>query len=49
MHANFIVNTGAARADDIRRLIHLVQQEVANAHGIELHPEVKRLGFESAA
>ena len=49
VHANFIVNTGDARADDIRRLIHLVQQEVAAAHGIDLHPEVKRLGFESAA
>ena len=49
VHANFIVNTGEALADDIRRLIHLVQKEVADAHGIELHPEVKRLGFESAA
>ena len=49
VHANFIVNTGGARADDIRLLIELVQHEVNNAHGIELHPEVKRLGFESAA
>jgi len=49
VHANFIVNTGGARAADIRNLIGLVQQEVADAHGIQLQPEVKRLGFEMAA
>ena len=49
VHANFIVNTGGARAADIRNLIGLVQQEVADAHGIQLQPEVKRLGFEIAA
>lgn len=49
VHANFIVNTGGARAADIRNLISMVQQEVADAHGIQLQPEVKRLGFEMAA
>ncbi|MBC1260366.1 UDP-N-acetylmuramate dehydrogenase [Synechococcus sp. BSF8S] len=44
IHANFIVNTGSASAHDIDRLIQLVQQRVFDAHGIELHPEVKRLG-----
>lgn len=49
LHANFIVNLGGARAEDIRRLIRVVQEKVADAHGIQLHPEVKRLGFETAA
>ncbi|MFM9087770.1 MAG: UDP-N-acetylmuramate dehydrogenase [Cyanobium sp.] len=45
LHANFIVNLGAARATDIDLLIGMVQERVWNAHGIPLHPEVKRLGF----
>ncbi|MEA5423480.1 UDP-N-acetylmuramate dehydrogenase [Synechococcus sp. CCY9202] len=44
LHANFIVNTGAARAADIDALIQAVQARVRQHHGIELHPEVKRLG-----
>jgi UDP-N-acetylmuramate dehydrogenase len=48
MHANFIVNTGDAQADDIARLIQLVQDRVEAEHGIRLHTEVKRLGFASA-
>ena len=44
IHANFIVNTGAATARDIDQLIARVQQQVHNAHGISLHTEVKRLG-----
>ncbi len=46
LHANFIVNTGQARARDIDALITLVQERVRGEHGIELHTEVKRLGFE---
>lgn len=45
LHANFIVNLGGARATDIDRLIQMVQERVFDAHGIALHPEVKRLGF----
>jgi len=45
IHANFIVNTGDASAEDILNLIHLVQEEVHISHGITLHPEVKQLGF----
>ena len=48
LHANFIVNTGSAQADDMARLILLVQDQVEQQHGIRLHPEVKRLGFTSA-
>jgi UDP-N-acetylmuramate dehydrogenase len=46
IHANFIVNTGGATADDVAALIRLVQERVREGHGVELHPEVKRLGFD---
>jgi UDP-N-acetylmuramate dehydrogenase len=50
IHANFIVNTGTASASDIEQLMAEVQRRVAVAHGIALHPEVKRLGpFETIA
>jgi len=44
IHANFIVNTGGATAAEIDQLIDAVQRRVEAAHGITLHPEVKRLG-----
>ena len=44
VHANFIVNTGDARAEQIDALIQQVQARVRGAHQIDLHPEVKRLG-----
>lgn len=43
-HANFIVNTGAASARDIARLIARVQAEVERASGVRLIPEVCRVG-----
>ena len=50
IHANFIVNTGAATAAEIDQLINAVQQRIQAAHGITLHTEVKRLGpFEGIA
>ena len=49
LHANFIVNTGAATATDIDQLIQRVLQQVEAAHAVRLHPEVKRLGFTEAA
>jgi UDP-N-acetylmuramate dehydrogenase len=50
IHANFIVNTGAATATEIDQLISTVQQHIQAAHGITLHTEVKRLGpFEGIA
>lgn len=45
LHANFIVNTSDATAADIDALIRLVQRRVRESTGIDLHPEVKRLGF----
>lgn len=44
-HANFIINTGHARAEEVRTLIELAQTKVKETYGIELQPEVKYLGF----
>ncbi len=44
MHANFIINTGGAKAADIEQLINYVQREVAKQQGIELHTEVCIVG-----
>jgi UDP-N-acetylmuramate dehydrogenase len=43
-HANFIVNTGAARAADIEALIELAQSAVKEKFGIELEREVRIIG-----
>jgi UDP-N-acetylmuramate dehydrogenase len=43
-HANFIINHGAATAADVETLITRVQDEVQNAHGVRLHPEVRIVG-----
>ena len=43
-HANFIINTGNASAADIEQLIAHVQAVVKAQYGIELHPEVCRVG-----
>src|SRR5438105_2593655 len=43
-HANFIVNTGGATADDVRALMTLVQQEVAKKFKVKLVPEVELVG-----
>ncbi len=45
VHGNFIVNTGGARAEDVRALMELVRSEVQRAYGITLQPEVRLLGF----
>jgi len=43
-HANFIVNSGAARAADLEALILHVQKTVQERFGILLHPEVRIVG-----
>lgn len=43
-HANFIINTGTAKAADIESLILHVQAEVLRLQGRELVPEVKIVG-----
>ncbi|MCT0203346.1 UDP-N-acetylmuramate dehydrogenase [Synechococcus sp. CS-602] len=44
LHANFIVNTGEAKAGHIDQVIQQVQAAVRASHQIDLHPEIKRLG-----
>ncbi len=43
-HANFIVNTGKATADDLESLIDYVALCVEQCHGIRLQPEVRIIG-----
>jgi len=45
MHANFIINTGKAKAKDVLVLIKLAKQKVKKNFGIELQTEVQMLGF----
>ncbi|MDD2400609.1 MAG: UDP-N-acetylmuramate dehydrogenase [Clostridia bacterium] len=44
-HANFIVNLGNAKAEDICALVKKVQEAVKKQYGIELETEVVFLGF----
>jgi UDP-N-acetylmuramate dehydrogenase len=44
LHANFILNCGGAKADDILRLIRHVQAQVFERWSLWLEPEVKILG-----
>ncbi|MFC1683854.1 UDP-N-acetylmuramate dehydrogenase [Pseudomonadota bacterium] len=48
-HANFIINTGDARAADIEQLIGLVQSEVEAASKIRLQTEVRIVGEEAVS
>ncbi len=43
-HANFIVNLGGARAEEVRRLMELARDKVLQATGVLLEPEVKLVG-----
>jgi UDP-N-acetylmuramate dehydrogenase len=44
LHANFFVNTGAATAQDVYRLIRLVQKTVYEKFGVQLELEVELVG-----
>ena len=44
-HAGFVGNRGGATADDVRRLMALVQETVLRETGVALEPEVRLLGF----
>lgn len=44
-HGNFIVNDGTATAEDIIILISYIKQQVRDTRGIQLHEEVRMLGF----
>jgi UDP-N-acetylmuramate dehydrogenase len=43
-HANFIVNLGGAKAQDVRQLMELAQSEVRRQFGVDLVAEVKFIG-----
>ncbi|EIT84996.1 UDP-N-acetylenolpyruvoylglucosamine reductase [Fictibacillus macauensis ZFHKF-1] len=44
MHANFIVNTGNAKAQDVLDLIALIQKEIKERHGVNIETEVEIIG-----
>lgn len=44
-HANFILNEGTAKAQDIAELIQLVRKKVYNTTGIMLETEIMTVGF----
>lgn len=44
MHANYFVNLGDARAEDVRRLMEIAREEVHRRFGVTLIPEVKIIG-----
>ena len=43
-HANFIVNLGGAKAEEVRGLMEITQAEVKKKFGVKLQPEVRFLG-----
>ena len=43
-HANFVLNQGGAKAEDIHLLIQLIKSKVWEKHHIHLEPEVKYIG-----
>ncbi len=43
-HANFIVNLGGARADEVHSLIEMARAKVRESSGVLLEPEVKLVG-----
>lgn len=44
-HANFIINTGHAKSQDVCKLIMKLQKTINEKHHINLKPEVKPLGL----
>ncbi len=44
-HANFIINTNQAKAEDVLTLIRLAQKEVKEKFNLKLEPEIKFIGF----
>ena len=44
LHANFIINTGNAKATDVTELIDLIVARARNERGISLHQEVQIVG-----
>jgi len=45
-HANFIVNTGKATAEEVVMMISFIKQQVRDKFGLQLHEEIQYLGFD---
>ncbi len=45
-HANFIINLGGAKANDVIQLIKLAKEKVKEKFGTELKEEIKLVGFD---
>lgn len=43
-HANFLVNLGQARAEDVKALIELVRERVSQQFGVDLELEIELIG-----
>ena len=43
-HANFIINLGKAKAEEVIRLMELVEKKIYEEKGISLEREVKVVG-----
>jgi len=43
-HANFIVNTGSASAEDVLTLMEMARRAVRELRGVELEPEIRIVG-----
>jgi len=44
VHANFFINHGQTKAEDVRTLVRLTQEAVTKKFGIELEPEIEFVG-----
>ena len=44
-HANFIINTGGAKAEEVLELIRLAQKTVKEKFNVNLELEIKLVGF----
>lgn len=40
-HANFIINEGDGKAEDLKKLLDLVRSKVKEVHGVDLVEEVR--------
>ncbi|MBI2447592.1 MAG: UDP-N-acetylmuramate dehydrogenase [Candidatus Omnitrophica bacterium] len=43
-HANFIINRGNAKANDVLKLIDIIRQKVRKKHGVRLELEIELMG-----
>jgi len=43
-HANFIINTGEAKAQDVLELINLIKEKAKNTYGLNLKEEIFYIG-----